>query len=122
MTTPAWPSGIGFLTHMPALRYDGPQGDVAAFNPDVGPPKLRRRSTAGYRPLAGETPILTAAQLSTFEAFWETDLGGGVQDFTATHPVTGATATFRPTGDGYRVMRLAPGLFRVGLSVYEVPA
>jgi len=117
-----WPSGIGFLTHMPSLRYDGPEGDVAAFGPDVGPPKLRRRTTAAYRRLSGATPILTATERATFLAFWETDLAGGVLDFTATHPFTGQTATFRSDGRGFRETLLAPGLFRISLGVFEVPS
>lgn len=119
---PAWPASIRFIDLYRSLRTQGPQGDVASFMPDVGPPKTRRRTTASYRPISGETPPLTKAELAVFEAFWETDLAGGVLDFTATHPLTGSTATFRPTGTGYRLVPVGAEKVRVALSLYEVPA
>lgn len=91
------------------------------FTSDVGPPVARRRTTASYRRIDGQTPVLTAAQLDIFEAWWRDYLLGGVADFIALHPITGRLATFRPAGP-YDVTPLGAGKSRVSLTLYEVPA
>jgi len=52
---------------------------------DAGPAKVRRRFTAGVTPVAG-TMIMTAAQLATFETFFNTTLLGGTLRFSWTKP------------------------------------
>jgi len=118
---PAWPSDVPFICSLSDLDRSGPLGQVAEFTPDVGVPKVRRRTTAPYRRLAGATGVMDATQYAAFEAFWETDLADGVLDFTATHPATGATVTFRPTGGGYNETLVAAGKYRVSLALYEIP-
>lgn len=118
---PAWPSGVPFICSLRDLERSGPLGDRAEFVPDVGLPKVRRRTTASYRRLAGVTGVMDATQFAAFETFWTTDLAGGVLDFTAVHPVTGATATFRPAADSYGEALVAAGLRRVSLVLYEIP-
>lgn len=121
MTIWPWPSSVPFICSLDDLQYSGPKNDVAVFEPDVGPPMLRRRTTAAYRTLYGATPVLSADEFAAFEAFWNDDLEGGVGRFTATHPVTGKAATFQPDGRGYDVIPLGRGQVRVRLGLYEVP-
>lgn len=118
---PAWPTSVPFLCSLSDLDRTGPLGQKWEFTPDVGVPKVRRRTTAAYRRLSGATAVMTAAQYADFLSFWETDLSDGVLDFTATHPVTGATATFRPTGDTFGETLVAAGQYRISLSLYEIP-
>ena len=54
-------------------------------NMDAGPAKVRRRFTAGVEPVSG-TMIMTAAQLATFETFFNTTLLGGSLRFSWTKP------------------------------------
>lgn len=118
---PAWPADVPFLCSLKDLDRSGPLGRVSEFVPDVGVPKTRRRTTAAYRRIAGATDVMDATQYADFLDFWESTLAGGVLDFTATHPVTGATVTFRPTGDGYGETLVAAGKVRISLVLYEIP-
>jgi len=61
---------------------------------DVGPPKLRRRSTAGIRPFTMSF-LMTQTQVATLETFYQTTLTGGTAAFDWTHPRTGSAASFR---------------------------
>lgn len=119
---PAWPAAVPFLSRLADLSYSGPLGQLSKFQPDVGLPKIRRRTTASYRSLSGSTRPMSAVEFAAFEDFWKDDLAGGVLDFTATHPVTGATATFRPSGDTYEPVSVGAGKTRVQFSVFELPA
>ncbi len=116
---PSWPATVPFLCVLPSLKYGGPQGTRVEFQPDVGDPKVRNRSTASWRQISGETSVLDTTQRAAFEAFWANDLAGGVLSFTATHPITGATATFQPTGQTYDVIARGAGKVSIGLSLRE---
>ncbi len=61
---------------------------------DAGPPKQRRRFTAGVKPLT-VVLSLTRAQVATLEAFHDDTLQGGALPFEWTHPRTLATVQFR---------------------------
>jgi hypothetical protein len=59
--------------------------NVIEFDADVGAPRRRRRSTlAGYQ--VSVNYKLTKVQMTTFWAFWETDLKDGVLEFDWPHP------------------------------------
>lgn len=52
---------------------------------DVGPPKVRRRSTSGTKPISG-VMYMTPDQLATLTTFFETTLYDGSLPFDWTHP------------------------------------
>ncbi len=52
---------------------------------DVGPQKVRRRTTANVRKITGQF-FLTPAQYTTFKTFYETDTSYGVTPFDFTDP------------------------------------
>ena len=58
---------------------------------DVGPAKVRRRSTAGARPVKGKIRV-TKEQLETFETFYNNDLASGSLRFQWTKPTDDQTA------------------------------
>lgn len=64
------------------------QQNVAAFQPEVGPPKYRRRSTASGA-LAQATFTMTAAQAATFMDFFTDTLADGSLPYSWSHPITG---------------------------------
>jgi hypothetical protein len=81
----AWPLT---LPQCPILNgfAEQKQINVVAFSPDVGPPKVRRRSTAA----AWNTSVayrMTTTQLTAFNAFYETSLADGSLAFTWRHPI-----------------------------------
>lgn len=63
---------------------------------DMGPAKLRRRTTANVGKM-GVSYLLTSAQLDILIAFYQTDTGGGILPFTFTHPRTAASLSCRFT-------------------------
>jgi hypothetical protein len=60
---------------------------------DVGPPKVRRRITAGVQPWDGELK-LTRAELLVFKEFFDDTLAGGALSFEWVDPMTGDAADF----------------------------
>lgn len=122
MTLPAWPSTVPFLCDLRSLSRTGPRGNTVAFFPDAGPFKVRRVTTAGYVPFSGQTPVITSAQRTTFLNFWDYTIQSGVLSFVATHPFTGELTVFRSDGTEYTDTCVAPGKFKIGLTLYEVPS
>ncbi|RTL05625.1 hypothetical protein EKK58_07505 [Candidatus Dependentiae bacterium] len=61
---------------------------------DVGPYKVRRRSTRPIDVLTGSI-YLTASEWAVFETFYDTTINGGVTPFELPHPITGALTVFR---------------------------
>jgi hypothetical protein len=56
---------------------------------DAGPPKLRRRFTAGHRPISG-TMIITSTQKASLKTFYQTY---GSVEFNFPDPDTGSTVS-----------------------------
>lgn len=61
---------------------------------DSGPAKQRQRLTAVTKNYDAQI-ILTGAQLTTFNTFYETTIGNGTDSFTWTDPFTGSSETLR---------------------------
>jgi hypothetical protein len=61
---------------------------------DAGPPKVRRRYTAGFRPTQGRIEC-TAAQVATLETFYVTTCAGGSLPFDWVNSRTGGTVSFQ---------------------------
>src|SRR5262245_34347465 len=82
----AWPSTLPQCPNLNGFE-EQKQINVAAFTPDVGFPKQRRRSTAsGW---ATEVVFrMSNAQVLTFYTFYETTLYDGTLPFTWAHPIT----------------------------------
>jgi len=73
-----------------------PANNIVRTQMDVGPAKVRRRTTANVRSIS-VAYVLSEAQLQTLETFFLTDAAGGALSFDFTHPRTGATVTARFT-------------------------
>ena len=80
---PQWPLT---LSQCPILGWqETAASNVIEFDPDVGPPRRRRRSTlAGYE--VSLQYRLSKAQLAILWAFWDTDLKDGALEFDWPHP------------------------------------
>jgi hypothetical protein len=61
---------------------------------EVGPPKVRQRSTAGYYSQTYNFQM-TKAHLDTLMTFYITTCEGGALDFEYTHPRLATTQNFR---------------------------
>lgn len=89
---PAWPVGLPQTPEYQAWS-EKPQRNVATFQPEVGPPKQRRRSTANGA-IAQAVFLMTDAQIAIFDTFYEDTLADGTIPFTWDHPVTGIEYTW----------------------------
>jgi hypothetical protein len=93
MAAPAWPSSLPtqFLhgTYEEAL----PDGRIRT-DMEVGPAKVRRRTTAAPRPMKGQM-TLDNSQMGALSTFWTTDTVYGSRAFTMTHPWFGNTVLVR---------------------------
>jgi len=111
MSIPAWDNSLP--QYLVAKGYgQSPPAVTIKSEMDAGPAKVRRRFTAGVSPVSG-TMIMTAAQLATFDTFFNTTLLGGSLRFSWTKPpVHSAACEMRFTevpnwtslgGDNYEV-------------------
>jgi len=100
-----WPASLPqrFLQEPGATEQ--PPDVVIESTMDAGPPKARRRFTAGFR-LVGGSVALTRDQRAILDDFFMNTLEGGALPFDWIHPITTAPATFRfmpqPNGLRYR--------------------
>jgi hypothetical protein len=118
MTT--WPST---LPQCPIMNFsEQRQRNVVAFEPDVGPPKMRRRSTA----VAVTTSVtfrMSTTQLAAFNTFYETTLSDGVLPFDWAHPVTKVTYSWMfDAKEAPTVERMSPQHHRVSFNLLRLPA
>jgi hypothetical protein len=90
---PAWPSDLPPAPLVQGFEEKAPQLAVRT-NMDVGPAKVRRRTTAGVTQMKC-TFRLSATQRASLLAFWQTTLAGGSLSYTWTHPISGALISCR---------------------------
>lgn len=87
---------------------ESPPDNSIRSQTDIGPPKIRRRSTAGIRPIVGQQKM-TSAQVATLDTFYVTTTQSGSLDFEKKNPRTGSTVNmvfskpprYRPAGGDY---------------------
>ncbi len=115
---PSWPGTLpqnfqvqGFSEQEPDL--------LLRSEMDAGPAKLRRRFTAGVRPVT-TTLILTQTQKATLSTFFGTTLSGGALSFDWVLPNTATTATYRFTGPPV-YQALGNNLFSAQLNLEVLP-
>ena len=114
---PTWPVSL------PELPLTGgfdetPPDTTLETQMDAGPPKARRRFSAGVRKI-GVKMIMTTAEVATMDAFYVATLQGGALTFDYDHPRTGVSQTYRINGLSYQ--HLTPGEYRVGFQLMQQP-
>lgn len=85
-TLPTYPLYDGFEERVPL--------NTIRTEMEYGPPKVRRRSTAGIRTFA-LTFALTKSQVASLDTYYVTTLVSGTCQFTGAHPRTGADTSYR---------------------------
>ena len=79
MAANSWPATLPQLVSVVGYRERPPQ-TVVRTQMDVGPDKIRQRSSAGTREVQGELD-LTEAQVEILDDFFVNDLSHGALDF-----------------------------------------
>jgi hypothetical protein len=91
---PAWPGTLPTAPEGPGYQEQAPNVSIRT-EMDAGPPKLRRRYTAGIRTFTFSW-LLSKTQVATLDTFFVTTLQGGSLSFDGlNHPRTGAATTWR---------------------------
>lgn len=88
---PTWPTTGSFpQCPLPGSWQRDRAPNLLTFEPDVGPPLVRRRSTVSTLNVSFAI-VITTAQLATLDTFFESDCGEGSIPFDWKNPETGAT-------------------------------
>lgn len=96
-----------------------PAAPVARTQMEVGPPKVRRRSSRAMRSLSARYAI-TTAEAATFESWVRDDIGFGTEIFDWPDPITGTVRAVRlAESNGFSLSQLAPGYLELSLSLEE---
>jgi len=105
----SWPSGL-YGTILAESFQEVSPNNIIRTQMDVGPPKIRRRSTAGIRRF-NFIMFLTSSQVETFDDFYNSTLHSGADSFTFRSPRTqtegtyifNGQPTYTPYNRGYQV-------------------
>jgi len=89
----SWPATLPQLP-LAADYSDALADTLVRTQMDVGPAKVRRRTTAGVRAMTASF-VLDDTQVGTLVTFYDTTLDGGAQPFDWVLPRTGAAASCR---------------------------
>lgn len=117
---PSWPLTVPESPLVDAFGRS-PKPNVISFGTEVGPGKVRRRSTARTKVVTARF-IFTTAELADFEAFFEDDLEDGALAFDWSDPVDDVTKSFRfEPGGAYTVSALSIGLWNVSANLQLLP-
>jgi hypothetical protein len=93
MAVTPWPSNVP-LAFLNNSYQESFASNLLRSDMDSGPAKVRRRTSAGVRPLEGQL-LLSGAERAVIEAFFTNTLRSGALPFSATHPRTGASILLR---------------------------
>jgi len=93
MAAPPWPANVPLSFLHGTYQEAMPDGRLRT-EMDTGPAKLRRRTTAAPRPMAG-TIHIDGTQLTILVNFWTMTTYYGTLAFTFTHPYFGNTVLAR---------------------------
>lgn len=88
-----WPSQLQKVFNADTFRETLPD-NVIRSDVDVGPQKLRRRTTSAVTPITAGI-FLPIEHYQTLKDFYEVDCAGGVLPFELEHPITGDLEEFR---------------------------
>ncbi len=123
MALPVWPLD---LPQAPERRSwtGGPRESRASFDPEVGPPLARPRTTADTWIWSATFPSLSRAQLESFRTFWRSSLRRGALPFQWTDPVYLDVGRWMIATDGEQPFTVASrggGLFDLSLKLIRMP-
>ncbi len=93
MATINWPSSLPTAPLQDGYK-EIPADNTIRSKMDIGPDKVRRRSTSGVAKLS-VSYRLTQAQVSDLDTFYRTTTFAGTAEWNYTHPRTGAAIVVR---------------------------
>lgn len=119
MSVSPWPSTLPQNIRIEGYGESLPDTNVKA-SMDVGPAKIRRRTTSAVRPVSGEL-VLTHVELEDFKDFYNDDLLGGSLRFSWTDPFDGSTAVEMRFAEAPSWNAQDPDKFKVNIKLEILP-
>lgn len=92
---PTWPATVPFIEAEDGFSESHQPQDLLRTSMSWGPAKTRRRSSSSPTDMSGKTGLMNQTQYLALNNFFVQDVKKGSLDFNATHPLTGATHTFK---------------------------
>ncbi len=93
MSNPVWPWSLPQRPLAQGFNERAPDTAIRT-QMEAGPPKVRRRFTAGIRTMDMQLRV-DADQVATLDTFYDATLAGGTLRFDWLHPRTGGALTYR---------------------------
>jgi hypothetical protein len=97
---------------------NAPSRAVVRTQMEVGPPKVRRRSSMGLYTITAAYAV-TSAQLTSFNSWFRDDAGMGAISFDWTDPRSGTVRAVRFAEDGYSIVQVSPKRWRLDVRLEE---
>jgi hypothetical protein len=119
MSIPAWPATLPQVIW--AEGYGESPADVLLrTSMDTGPAKVRRRSTAGVRPVTGKIKLISS-ELDIFLEFYNTTLLSGSLRFSWTEPRDNSIPVEMRFAELPEISAIDPGTYEVGMKLEILP-
>lgn len=115
-----WPTGLPTAIQVNGLS-ETPIDQFVENTVDVGSPKRRQRFSGAMGQIQGKM-TLTAAQMLTFDAFFETTLAGGALPFQWIRPSNGDTVFMRFLSGKPVRNALSPNVWQLDFAVRFDPS
>jgi len=122
MSDAEWPASLPIAPV--ANMQGGPIFSRISFEPDVGPPIERRRSTASVSTYAVTLTPFTRAQLDILEAWFAGELEGGTRRFVWRNPITKKLGYWKilPGDPDFQVAPIDDNLVRISFKAMLLPS
>lgn len=119
MSVPVWPAELPQQLFVNGYSQSFAETTIKS-EMDAGPAKVRRRFTAGIEPISGKM-VMTAAQLTMLETFYNTTLLGGSLRFSWTKPPAHTAACEMRFTESPSWTAVEPEVYEVSLSLEILP-
>ena len=118
MATATWPSTIPQKPALGGFTWK-PQSNKVTFKPEIGPSIERRRGTAVVHSYDAKFPPFTAAEVATFETWFQDDLKSGTLKFNWNDPVSGTLFSWKITD--YQFSNMDANRFDLAVKINRLP-
>lgn len=95
------------------------QSDVVSFQPDIGAPITRRRSTVAVFNSTFRF-YFNQSQLESFEFFFDVTIGGGALEFQMINPISNKPMRLKIASGDYSMTAIANDVFTIDFQATEL--
>lgn len=118
MATPVWPATIPQNPVLGGWTWKA-QDNKVSFKPEIGPSIERRRGTAIVHNYDAKFPPFTAAEVATFETWFQDDLKSGTLHFLMDDPTSGTSFKWKIAT--YQFSNMEANRFDLSMKINRLP-